>query len=99
MLASTIQFTNNTPSRAINPQGSPVPTGPEDQSPDSSKLNSVSAPAPATSAPGSTPTNHKDQQAVLRDTGHHDQLFIDDSTSEHHQCQPDGCRLCGVCAP
>ena len=25
--------------------------------------------------------------------------FVDDSTSEHHQCHPDGCWMCGVCAP
>lgn len=91
MLASTIQFTSTKPTAAINPCGSLVLGGHEvslpKEQPDSSKLNSVSRldrPLPAGQVPhqasmsklGSTETD-KDQ--VL-------EPFIDDSTSEHHQC-------------
>jgi hypothetical protein len=74
--------------------------------PDPSGPNSVPTPPPTATAPGSTPTpEHQPltgpapRRAVLRHDHHQRRSFIDDSTSEHHQCQPDGCWSCGVCAP
>lgn len=49
--------------------------------------------------PGSTPHNHQGCRVVLRRSRPTRGSFIDDSTSEHHQCHPLVRRVCGVCAP
>jgi len=48
--------------------------------------------------PRSTPTN-KSWTGSTKAQARTVPAFIDDSTSEHHQCHPDRCRACGVCAP
>jgi hypothetical protein len=65
MLASTIQFTRNTPTQANPPNGEPVLTGQETcLTADASGLNSVPTPTHPTTPPGSTPTPPHPQQAA-----------------------------------
>ena len=68
MLASTIQFTNNTPTnpRASQPANTDKGSSSSHQLPDPSKPNSVPKPTPPQQPPGSTPAPPKDRQAVLR---------------------------------
>ena len=90
MLASTIQFTNNQPTKPpAPPSGETWDTRRHraDQSPDPSKLNSVPTPPQQTRisrfhAP--TPTQRAHVRAVLRRPRPQGRSIIDDSTSEHH---------------
>src|SRR6476620_7726519 len=93
--------TTHTPSRCAGAQGGPkTHTPPNRKEPDPSGPNRVPTPTPPATAPGSTPTPaRRPRRTVLRHDHHQGRSFIDDSTSEHHQCQPHVRWLRGVCAP
>jgi hypothetical protein len=62
----------------------------------------VPKPDPTDHHPGSPPpdpSKSSTRQAVLRTAPRRTRTFIDDSTSEHHQCHPDRRRARGVRAP
>ena len=99
MLASTMQISNNKPTKnptTRNPragaQGGPEDSQPrKNREPDPSGPNSVPTPptTPATTRFHTHPTDTKPAGwAVLRRSRTQQGSFIDDSTSEHHQCHP-----------
>ena len=66
--------------------------------PDPSGPNSVPSPLPHHRGP-QVPHPPASWRVVLRRPRPGEGSFIDDSTSEHHHCQPHGRWLRGVCAP
>ena len=98
MLASTINMTNTKkPISHGHPSGHPGP--------DVSGPNSVSFTPPLRTPPPFhthqplPPEGRNSYCVVLGVSAPHRRTFIDDSTSEHHQCPTNGRRGRGVCAP
>ena len=103
MLASTMQISNNKPTKQATPPNRVrrpprrprrLQTHPDHSGrPDPSGPNSVPTPPTRPRPPGSTPTRTDKRRhgwVVLRRSRPTRGSFIDDSTSEHHQCHPHG---------